>query len=64
MASVLGVSVEWLVMGRNEKKCQENSEEAELRSFIKKLASLSPEVRDAMRTLVFATSKAHVTPQT
>ena len=41
-------------MGRNEKKCQENSEEAELRSLIKKMSSLSPEVRDAIRTLVFA----------
>ena len=51
-------------MGHDEKKSKENSEDAELRSLIKKLASLSPEVRDAMRTLVFATSKAHVTPQT
>ncbi|MBD5432965.1 MAG: hypothetical protein HDR35_01510 [Treponema sp.] len=63
MASVLGVSVEWLVMGHDEKKSKENSEYAELRSLIKKLASLSPEVRDSIRTLVFATSKAHVTPQ-
>ena len=49
-----GVSVEWLVMGHDEKKSKENSEDAELRSLIKKLASLSPEVRDAIRTLVFA----------
>ena len=51
-------------MGHDEKKSKENSEDAELRSLIKKLASLSPEVRDAIRTLVFATSKAHVAPQT
>ena len=53
-----------LSWGTMKKKSKENSEDAELRSLIKKLASLSPEVRDAMRTLVFATSKAHVTPQT
>lgn len=63
MASVLGVSVEWLVMGHNEKKCKENSEDVELRAFIKKLTSLSPEVRDAIRTLVFATSKVHAAPK-
>lgn len=64
MADVLGVSVEWLVMGHGEKNSWENSEEAELRSLIKKLASLSPEVRDAIRTLVCATSKTRATPQT
>ncbi len=62
MASVMGVSVEWLVTGHDKKNSFENPEEAELRAFIKKLASLSPEVRDAIRTLVFATAKVHVAP--
>lgn len=56
MANVLGVSVEWLVTGNEQKNSWENSEEAELRSLIKKLASLPAEVRDAIRTLVFATA--------
>ncbi|MBP3366467.1 MAG: helix-turn-helix transcriptional regulator [Treponema sp.] len=62
MANVLGVSVEWLVTGNEQKKSCENSEEAKFRPLIKKIASLPAEVRDAIQTLVFAT--ASVVPQT
>lgn len=62
MANVLGVSVEWLVTGNEQKKSCENSEEAKFRPLIEKIASLPAEVRDAIQTLVFAT--ASVAPQT
>lgn len=64
MADALGVSVEWLVMGTDEKKSYENPEDEEMRSLVKKMASLSPEVKDAIRTLVFAAAKNHATSQT
>lgn len=54
MADVLGVSVEWLVTGREQRHSREHLEEAELRPLIKKLVSLSPEVQNAVRTLIFA----------
>lgn len=63
MADVLGVSVEWLVTGREQKFSRERSEEAELRPLVKRLLSLSPEVQDAVRTLVFAAADAHNMPQ-
>lgn len=63
MADALGVSVEWLVMGTDEKKSYEFPEDEELRSLVKKMASLSPEVKDAIRTLVFAAAKNHAASQ-
>ncbi len=63
MADVLGVSVEWLVTGREQKFSGERSEETELRFLVKKLSSLSPEVQNAVRTLVFAAANAHSSSQ-